>query len=117
MKNKSRINTEGTADTTNVLDHRLAGFSTIQSSFIDNFRYPGGIQLAVNFTVDFDAMLFRKLSKDPILAVTKGEFGGRVGIWRLLELFDKHGIKSTIFTPGRICELYPKHSRRRQRRT
>jgi peptidoglycan-N-acetylglucosamine deacetylase len=41
------------------------------------------------------------------MELAKGEFGGRVGIWRLLELFAQHGIKATIFTPGRICELYP----------
>jgi hypothetical protein len=33
---------------------------------------------------------------------------GRVGIWRLLELFESHEVKATLFTPGRICELYPK---------
>jgi peptidoglycan/xylan/chitin deacetylase (PgdA/CDA1 family) len=32
---------------------------------------------------------------------------GRVGVWRFVELFDAHGVKATIFTPGRICELYP----------
>ena len=41
------------------------------------------------------------------MQLAKGEFGGRVGIWRLIELFDSHDIKATIFTPGRICELYP----------
>jgi len=30
-----------------------------------------------------------------------------LAIWRLIELFDSHGIKATIFTVGRICELYP----------
>jgi peptidoglycan/xylan/chitin deacetylase (PgdA/CDA1 family) len=37
------------------------------------------------------------------MQLAKGEFGGRVGIWRLLELFASHGIHATIFTPGRIC--------------
>ena len=37
----------------------------------------------------------------------KGEYGGRVGIWRLIQLFDEHDVKATFFTPGRICELYP----------
>jgi peptidoglycan/xylan/chitin deacetylase (PgdA/CDA1 family) len=71
-------------------------------------HYPCGVRIAVNLTVDFDAMLLRRLLNEPPMQLAKGEFGGRVGIWRLLELFDSHRITATIFTPGRICELYPK---------
>jgi peptidoglycan/xylan/chitin deacetylase (PgdA/CDA1 family) len=74
---------------------------------IDHFTYPPGKRMAVNLTVDFDAMLLRRVSNEPPMQLAKGEFGGRVGIWRLLELFGTHDIKATIFTPGRICELYP----------
>ena len=69
--------------------------------------WPDGVRIAVNFTADFDAMLLRRLLNEPPMQLAKGEFGGRVGIWRLLALFEHHGIKATIFTPGRICELYP----------
>ncbi len=69
--------------------------------------WPGGHRMAVNFTADFDAMLLRRLNDEPAEQLAKGEFGGRVGIWRLIELFDAHDVKATIFTPGRICELYP----------
>jgi peptidoglycan-N-acetylglucosamine deacetylase len=75
---------------------------------IEQLSYPPGIRLAVNFTADFDAMLLRRLMNEPPMQLAKGEFGGRVGIWRLIELFDSHGVKATIFTPGRICELYPR---------
>ena len=75
---------------------------------LDHFAYPEGKRIAVNFTLDFDTMLRRRYSNEPIMQLAKGEFGGRVGIWRLLELFASHDIKATIFTPGRICELYPK---------
>lgn len=74
---------------------------------IEDLRWPNGARIAVNFTADFDAMLLRRVLNEPPLQLAKGEFGGRVGIWRLIELFDSHGIKATIFTPGRICELYP----------
>lgn len=74
---------------------------------IDQFAYPPGTRIAVNVTVDFDTMLRRRYSHEPIMQLAKGEFGGRVGIWRLLELFEATQIKATIFTPGRICELYP----------
>jgi len=75
--------------------------------FINSITWPGGARIAVNLTADFDAMLLRRLLNEPPMQLAKGEFGGRVGIWRLLELFAGHGVRSTIFVPGRICELYP----------
>jgi peptidoglycan-N-acetylglucosamine deacetylase len=74
---------------------------------LTSLGWPDGAQVAVNFTADFDAMLLRRLLNEPPMQLAKGEFGGRVGIWRLIELFDGHGVKATVFTPGRICELYP----------
>jgi len=74
---------------------------------IPGLRWPQGANIAVNITVDFDAMLLRRLLNEPPMQLAKGEFGGRVGVWRLLELFESHGIRITMFTPGRICELYP----------
>jgi len=74
---------------------------------ITGLTWPDGARIAVNFTADFDAMLLRRLLNEPPMQLAKGEFGGRVGIWRLIALFDSHHIKSTIFTPGRIRELYP----------
>ena len=74
---------------------------------IEKCTWPDGVRIAVNFTADFDAMLLRRVLNEPPMQLAKGEFGGRVGIWRLIELFDSHAIKATIFTPGRICELYP----------
>lgn len=95
------------------LTHDIAEISAAAKAYgathsrIARLRYPDGIRLAVNFTADFDTMLLRRLMNEPTMQLAKGEFGGRVGIWRLIELFDTHGIKATIFTPGRICELYP----------
>ncbi len=74
---------------------------------IPNLAWPEGMRVAVNFTLDFDAMLLRRLKNEPPMQLAKGEFGGRVGIWRAVELFSRLGVKATIFTVGRICELYP----------
>src|SRR5215467_12062727 len=86
---------------------QAAAAYTARHRFIHDFSYPPGIRIAVNFTLDFDAMLLRRLLNEPPMQLAKGEFGGRVGIWRLIELFDVHHVKATIFTPGRACELYP----------
>jgi peptidoglycan/xylan/chitin deacetylase (PgdA/CDA1 family) len=104
-------------DTSTELANRLDGYiATLKAKvadysarhrIIDKCTWPDGVRIAVNFTADFDAMLLRRVLNEPPMQLTKGEFGGRVGIWRLIELFDSHGIKATIFTPGRICELYP----------
>jgi len=80
---------------------------TSRHAFIDGLTWPDGHRIAVNFTCDFDAMLLRRVLEEPTLQRARGEFGGRVGIWRLIELFDATGVQATIFTPGRICELYP----------
>ena len=74
---------------------------------LDRIEWPRGVRIAVNLTLDFDAMLLRRLLNEPAPQRAQGEFGGRVGIWRLIELFDRHDVRATIFTPGRICELYP----------
>lgn len=78
---------------------------------IPRLYYPEGIRIAVNFTADFDAMLLRRLMNEPPGQLAKGEFGGRVGIWRLIALFRSHHIGATIFTVGRIAELYPESVR------
>jgi peptidoglycan/xylan/chitin deacetylase (PgdA/CDA1 family) len=97
----------------NGLDREIAGLKATATDYnarhrvIENCRWPEGVRVAVNFTADFDAMLLRRVLNEPPMQLAKGEFGGRVGIWRLIELFDSHGVKATIFTPGRICELYP----------
>jgi peptidoglycan/xylan/chitin deacetylase (PgdA/CDA1 family) len=88
------------------LKARAADFDA-RHQLIERIKWPQGVRIAVNFTADFDAMLLRRLLNEPPTQLAKGEFGGRVGIWRLIELFDSHDVKATIFTPGRICELYP----------
>lgn len=102
---------QGLGEQINSLVSKAAAYGD-RYEFIDGLKWPAGMQIAVNFTADFDAMLYRRVLNEPILQLAKGEFGGRVGIWRLIELFDSHDIKATIFTPGRICELYPQSLRR-----
>lgn len=38
---------------------------------------------------------------------TSFEYGSRVGIWRLLNLFDKHSIPVTMYAVGRALEVHP----------
>lgn len=39
--------------------------------------------------------------------ITEASYGGRVGIWRVLDILDKHDIKGTFNTCGQTAERYP----------
>ena len=70
----------------------------------------------MNFTADFDAMLLRRVLNEPPMQLAKGEFGGRVGIWRLIELFDSHGVKAAIHAGPHLRTLSASSARRRAER-
>lgn len=57
---------------------------------IPGFAWPQGVRCAVNVTLDFDAQLARRINNEPRLELTEGEFGGRTGIWRLMDVCTKH---------------------------
>lgn len=38
---------------------------------------------------------------------TQREYGNRVGIWRVLEVLDRHGIRTTLAANGEACGRYP----------
>ena len=40
-------------------------------------------------------------------AASFGEYGWRAGIWRLLEILDRHRLTATVFASGRLAELAP----------
>ena len=42
-------------------------------------------------------------------SLSRGEFGPRVGVPRLLELCKRLGITATFFTPGHTAETFPEH--------
>jgi peptidoglycan/xylan/chitin deacetylase (PgdA/CDA1 family) len=46
-------------------------------------------------------------NKFDFLALGVREYGARHGIWRLLDVLDKHGVKATIPTNGLTAELFP----------
>jgi peptidoglycan-N-acetylglucosamine deacetylase len=74
---------------------------------IPKIVWPENVRCAVNVTLDFDAQLARRVLDEPRMELTEGEYGGRVGIWRLMDVCTRHDVGLTMFVPGRICELYP----------
>jgi peptidoglycan/xylan/chitin deacetylase (PgdA/CDA1 family) len=69
--------------------------------------------LAVCLSFDFDTMsanIFRGQTTPTWLS--RGEYGARVGLGRILELLDEYGIRATFFVPGYTADSFPEHVRR-----
>lgn len=67
----------------------------------------------VCLSFDFDAIsswLFRGQTTPTPLS--RGEFGARVGVGRVLDLLAEHGITATFFIPGHSCDTFPEQAKR-----
>ena len=63
---------------------------------------------AVLLTFDFDAeSLWLAMGHDTPTYMSRGEYGARVGMPRILSLLDTYNIRATFFTPGWTAERYP----------
>jgi allantoinase len=88
-------------------------------------RWPGGERLALCLCVAFETWPAdlgtaqtmqvedsRRFPADAsyrrdLQTVTDREFGERVGIYRLLDIFERHGVRSTFFISGVMCDRFP----------
>jgi peptidoglycan/xylan/chitin deacetylase (PgdA/CDA1 family) len=75
-------------------------------------KWPNGAKIAVSFFVAFEA--FNKYSqyrrggdKPDYASLAYGEYGGKAGIWRILDTLNRHSVKGTIDTNGRVAEIFP----------
>jgi peptidoglycan/xylan/chitin deacetylase (PgdA/CDA1 family) len=75
-------------------------------------EWPNRAKIAVSFFVGLES--FVKYSQyrgsgDRVdyASLAFGEYGGKVGIWRILDVFSKHNVKGTIDTNGLAAERYP----------
>jgi peptidoglycan/xylan/chitin deacetylase (PgdA/CDA1 family) len=73
-----------------------------------SLRLPDGKRIAVNIGVDFDAhsLWMGTFGLTTPGYLSRGEFGAMVGAPRLLDLFRRHGIKSTWCTPTHTMETF-----------
>ena len=73
-------------------------------------KWKDGKNCAVAVTVNLNGEYFWLSMfpdcKNKPKTLSLGTFGLNVGLERVLELFDKYGIKSTFFVPGAIAEKY-----------
>jgi peptidoglycan/xylan/chitin deacetylase (PgdA/CDA1 family) len=64
-------------------------------------------RLTVALTFDHDAIAAHVHDGSGPVALSRGHYGGRVGIWRVLELLDRQAIKATFFVPVHTALSFP----------
>jgi peptidoglycan/xylan/chitin deacetylase (PgdA/CDA1 family) len=70
-------------------------------------------ECTVCLSFDFDAIspwLFRGQTTPTPLS--RGEFGARVGVHRVLDLLAEHGITCTFYIPGHTCDTFPEQAKK-----
>jgi peptidoglycan-N-acetylglucosamine deacetylase len=87
---------------------RIAGAVDAGRSLVPP-AWPGGRRVAVGLTFDLDGEL--AWMDEPASAspgeVSRGRFGPRVGLDRILALLDRRGVPATFFLPALMIELHP----------
>ena len=69
---------------------------------------PAGRRLAVSIGVDFDAhSVWVSLGRGTPGPLSRGEFGARVGVPRLLALLARYDIRTTFFVPAHTMSTFP----------
>jgi allantoinase len=75
-------------------------------------KWPNNAKIAVSFFVAFET--FEKYSqyreggdKPDYASLAYGEYGDKAGIWRIMDVLNRNGVKGTIDTNGRIAEDFP----------
>jgi peptidoglycan/xylan/chitin deacetylase (PgdA/CDA1 family) len=79
--------------------------------FGESISWPNKANCAAMITVNLDAEYFW-ISMFPDSAsrpktLSMGQYGITRGLQRVLDVFDRFGLKATFFVPGRVAELYP----------
>jgi allantoinase len=76
-------------------------------------QWPNDAKIAVSFFVAFETFdrysQYRRAEngKPDYASLAYGEYGGKAGIWRIMDVFARTGVKGTIDTNGRVAEVFP----------
>jgi allantoinase len=81
-------------------------------------EWPNGARVAVWVIPNIEHFLFDRPSTSvtpvttslvpDVLNYSWRDYGVRVGIWRLMEVMQKHGVKGTVALNSDVCEFYPR---------
>lgn len=75
-------------------------------------EWPNNAKIAVSFFVAFESFInysqYRRGGDKPDYAsLAYGEYGGKAGIWRVMDTLSRNNVKGTIDTNGRVAEQFP----------
>jgi hypothetical protein len=76
-------------------------------------KWPGGARIAlwVAPNIEFfplDEKVFMGIGIVPdVLSWSHREYGNRVGIWRIMEVLDRYGIRATVALNSEVCDACP----------
>jgi peptidoglycan/xylan/chitin deacetylase (PgdA/CDA1 family) len=82
------------------------------------FKWPGNNTLAVWFAPNVEVWQYNSafgvgISPNPtnylpdVFNYAWREYGMRVGLWRLADVFDAAGVKATVALNSQVCEVFP----------
>ena len=76
------------------------------------FAWPNGYRMAVCLTWDVDGesgvyFRFPERAERLLGELHQRLFGPQVGIWRILQTLERHGIPGTFFIPSSVAEMHP----------
>jgi allantoinase len=90
------------------------------SAIVDRkpLRWPKGARVAVWVIPNIEHFLFDRPSTSVTQATTTlvpdvlnyswRDYGVRVGVWRMMEIMERHGVKGTVALNSDVCEYYPR---------
>lgn len=85
----------------------------------DNFHWPDGKRICVSVSVMLETWSEGKAPPYGVQAtapkagvvdlagIAWGSYGGRIGVYRLINLLNEHGLRGTFCINGRCCEVFP----------
>ena len=73
-------------------------------------RMPDRKRIAVNLGADFDAQAIWLGSFNMAIQslMHRGQFGAKVGLPRLLEVWERYGVMTSVFAPGHSVDTFPR---------
>ena len=109
-----RSTMDTSTDIANALDHDIAALKARAADFdarhqlIEKITWPQGVRIAVNFTADLTRCCCAACSTSRRWQLAEARVRRSCRHLAADRAVRQPHIKATIFTPGRICELYPR---------